>query len=49
MNVEQAQRANELFIELHDALDMQSEILGGLKEAIEEYQEFLSNQLKELR
>lgn len=49
MNVEQAQKINELMTAIAEGLELQQENLNGLKTALEAYEEFLHQAIKELK
>lgn len=46
MKVQDAQRANELVDALAEGIDQQQEILNGLRDTLQEYCDFLIQELK---
>lgn len=49
LTVEYLQKANELFKSLEEGLELQQEIIDGLKKSLEEYGEFMAQLIEEMR
>lgn len=49
MKIEDAIKANELVTALQDGIEMQREILEGLRESLQEYNDFLAMQIRDMQ
>lgn len=49
MKVEDVIKANELVAALYDGIEMQKEILEGLRDSLREYNDFLAMQIRDLQ